>query len=234
MAPDPDDAEVRLAESFGDVARALLQTHGLQATLLRIVELAVDSLEPCEYAGISYVEGRTITSPASTHELPRIVDEIQAEVGEGPCLDAIREHGVFQSGDLATEVRWPRFARRANQETGIVSVLGVRLFVGENTMGALNLYSTRRHAFDDTDIALAFVFAVHAAVAMNAARQAEGLERAVDTRDIIGQAKGILMSREGISDDEAFDVLRRASQRLNVRLAQVAQGIVHPKDGDAD
>jgi transcriptional regulator with GAF, ATPase, and Fis domain len=220
-----DDEVVDAAETFAAVARALLEEHDMTRTLRRIVNLAVEHLAHCQFAGISYVEHRLITSPASSNDVPRILDAIQAEVDEGPCLDAIRAHEVFMTGDLADETRWPRFSTRAYAETGVRSILAVRLFVEHDTLGALNMYSKRRDAFDDTDVALGVVFATHAAVAMTSAKRQTQLERKAATRDLIGRAKGILMSLRDISDDEAFQLLRAASQRLNVKLTAVAQQV---------
>jgi transcriptional regulator with GAF, ATPase, and Fis domain len=225
MAGEPKDEVIHVAEIFGEVARALADDNDVQTTLDKIVHLAVDTLDACEFAGISFVEGRTITSPASSNEMPRIVDQIQSEVDEGPCIDAIKEHEIFQTGDLTTENRWPRFSNRAYEEAGVRSILSIRLFVKEDTMGSLNLYSTRTDAFDDTDVALGSVFAVHAAVAMSSAQHSADLERKAASRDLIGRAKGILMARQHISDEQAFDMLRRASQRLNIKLAIVAEGV---------
>lgn len=211
---------------FGEVARSLAHHRDLEAILADIVGLAVAHLDACEYAGISLIEGRRITSPASSNDVPRSLDAIQEEVGEGPCLDAIKEHEVFQTGDLHGETRWPLFATRANGETGVLSILSLRLFIEEDTMGALNLYSSRFDAFDETDVALASVFAVHAAVAMSSARREENLERKADSRDLIGQAKGILMARSSLDEEQAFDLLRRASQRSNTKLTKVAEQVV--------
>jgi AmiR/NasT family two-component response regulator len=105
-------------------------------------------------------------------------------------------------------------------------MLGVRLFVEEETMGALNLYAMATDAFDDADVAIASVFAAHAAVAMRSSRREANLERKSETRDLIGQAKGILMSQSHIAEDEAFDLLRRASQRMNIKVTEVARGVV--------
>ena len=228
MPSAADDEVVRVAELFAGVARSLAVPGTLQAKLEAIVGLAVDQLRACEFAGISLVERGKITSPASSNDTPRIVDRIQAEVGEGPCIDAIRDHEVFQTGALPADRRWPKFAARAHRETGVRSILALRLFVEEDTMGALNLYSTGKDAFDDTDVALGSVFAAHAGVAMSAARREENLERKADTRDVIGRAKGILMARSLVDDEEAFDMLRRASQRLNIKLIDVAERVVHP------
>ncbi len=217
---------------FGGVARSLAAHDDPEAILNRIVHLAVEHLEACEFAGFSMIEGRRITSPASSGEVPRLVDAIQAEVDEGPCLDAIKNHAVFQTGDLAHEKRWKKFAGRAHEETGVSSILSMRLFIEADTMGSLNLYSTKPNAFDDNDVAMASVFAAHAAVAMSSAKREENLERKADTRDLIGRAKGILMARSDIDDDQAFELLRRASQRLNIKLVAVAEKVVERRPAD--
>ncbi len=228
--PHASDDVVQVAEVFAAVASTLAEEHDdLVKTLDKIVRLAVEHLDACEYAGISLVENHAVTSPASSNDIPKKLDEIQSEIGEGPCIDAIRNHEVFQTGDLEHEARWPNFSSRAHAETGVASILSIRLFVKEDTMGALTLYSTRRDAFDDSDVALATVFAVHASVAMAAARRQEGLEMKAESRDVIGRAKGILMARSGVSDDEAFAMLKSASQRMNVKLRDIAQTIAEQK-----
>ena len=173
MAPGRDDEIAEAAEVFAEVARQLLREHLVPATLQRIVELAVEHLDACEHAGITIIEGGRISSPASSGDVPRILDEIQAQVGEGPCVDAIREREVFLTGDLTAERRWPQFARRAHDETGVTSILSIRLFVEHDTMGALNLYSRRADAFGATS------------------RREAHLERKAASRDVIGRAKGI-------------------------------------------
>ena len=224
------DEVVEVAETFAAVARTLSECHDdVEAGLDRIVHLAVENLDACEFAGISLVEKRTVISPASTGDIPMRVDELQAELGEGPCIDAIKEHEVFRTGELKKEGRWPKFSQRAHQETGVSSIVAFRLFVEEDTMGALNLYSTAPDAFDDSDVALASVFAVHASVAMSAARREESLEQKAETRDVIGRAKGILMAQSGVSDEEAFAMLRSASQRMNVKLRDVAKQITEQR-----
>jgi transcriptional regulator with GAF, ATPase, and Fis domain len=136
--PGADDELVDVAEMFGEVARQLLGEHRMPETLHRIVQLAVEHLDACEFAGISLVEGKRITPPASSNDLPLLMDAIQSEVGEGPCADAIRGQEVFRTGDLLAETRWPQFSRRAH-ETGVNRILAVRLFAEHETMGALNL-----------------------------------------------------------------------------------------------
>ncbi len=211
-----------LAAMFGEVARALRAEGSVEATMDRIVKLAVETIDGCDHAGISFVQGRKITTPAASDDVPVTVDAIQYEADEGPCLDAIREHEVFSTDDLRREQRWPHFSARAVEESGVLSMLCFRLFIEQDTMGALNLYSRTEAAFDTDDATVGSVFAAHAAVALSAAIKQQQLEEAVQSRDIIGQAKGILMAREHVTADEAFDMLRRGSQRLNIKLRELA------------
>ena len=220
-----EQTPVELAETFAAVARSLLDEDDVQSTLNRITTLAVDTIDGCDHAGISLVEGRKISTPAASDEVPVLVDAVQYETDEGPCLDAIREHETFRTGDLATEDRWPKFSRRAAEESGVVSVLSFRLFADTDTMGALNLYAKHRDAFDDEAVAVGSVFATHAAVALAGAQQDEQMQKALQGRDVIGQAKGILMAQQGVSADEAFDILRRASQRMNIKLRELAERV---------
>ena len=218
-----------LAETFAEVARALRSEPDVQQTLQRIVDLAVETVEGCDHAGISLVHGRKISTPAASDDVPRQVDAIQYETDEGPCLDAIRHQEVFQADCLSEDRRWPLFSARAARQVGVESMLAFRLFVEEDTLGALNLYSRREAAFDGGDEAQAIgsVFAAHAAVALSTAQHDEQLEEALATRDVIGQAKGILMAKEGVTADEAFAMLRVASQRLNVKLRELAEGVTY-------
>ncbi|MBA2360086.1 MAG: GAF and ANTAR domain-containing protein [Actinobacteria bacterium] len=220
------EPDVRLAEVFGEVARSLLTERDVEQTLAKIIQLAVETIEPCEHAGIDIIGRRTIRPVVQSDETASDFGRIQVAVDEGPCLDAIREQEVFVTGRLSHERRWPAFSARAHEETGIQSVAAFRLFADEETMGALNLYSTEADAFDEHDIAVGSVFAAHAAVALTSAREREHLEEALQTRDLIGRAKGILMARQTITDDQAFDLLRRASQRLNVKLRDVAGEVI--------
>jgi len=232
VMPTKPEPEVELAETLAEVARGLLDVHDVDSTLERICELAVKTVTGCETAGISIARGTGVTSRVRSDDVPRIVDEIQSETQEGPCVDAIRHHQVFITGSLTQERRWPHFAGRAHDETGVESVLSMRLFARDDTMGALNLYSSERDAFSDEDIAVASVFAAHAAVALSAAQREAHLEAKADGRDIIGMAKGIIIARQHVSDEEAFDILRRASQRMNVKLRELAEQVVHPPASD--
>lgn len=228
MAGDAHDTSV--GDTFAEVARLLVAEHTATDTLARIGRLAVETVDGCDHAGVSLVERRKVITVGASDEVPALVDAIQYEVDDGPCLDAIRRHEIFIVEQLSTEKRWPRFSARAAQETGVESMLALRLFVESDTMGALNLYSRKPNAFSADAQAMGTVLAAHAAVALSAARREDELHEALGSRDMIGQAKGMLMAREGVTADEAFDTLRRASQRLNMKLRDVAERVTRGAD----
>jgi transcriptional regulator with GAF, ATPase, and Fis domain len=222
--------EHAIAEELAGVARQLQKESSPTATWQRIVELTVQHMPACESAAISLVfPGGRIDTPAATDEAARAVDRIQYENGQGPCLDAIREHDSFLTADLAEESRWPQFAGPAAKETGIHSMLGFRLFVQEDTLGALNLYSRQVGAFDDSDRTLGGLFAAHAALAMSSAQERhtrEGLEVALEGSRIIGLAIGMLMEQRQVDRETAFSILSGASQRANLKLRELAERLV--------
>ena len=223
-----DEQGTRLATTFAEVARALLSDNDLDSVLDRIAAVAVEEVDGCESAGIDLIEKRVVRTVAWSSEKARRMGDLQNEVGEGPCLSAIVEHETFRCDDLEQEDRWPKFAQRAHTEMGIRSMLGFRLFAEEDTMGALNLHSSKRGAFDEEAEAIGSILAAHAAVAMSWAREREYMKTAIENRDVIGQAKGLLMARRDVTGDEAFELLRGASQRLNIKLAELAQQLTDP------
>ena len=219
--------ETLAAEELGGVmsraARRLQEEHGdVEATLQMITSLTITTVPAAEECSISYVIGRHTVEPrASTGELPRAVDALQSELGEGPCMDAAWDEEVVRVDDLAAEQRWPRFAARAS-EMGVGSMLCFQLFVEGDRLGALNVYARTPGAFDTEAEAVARMLATHAAVALAGAQHETNLRTAMDSRDLIGQAKGILMERHRLTADQAFGVLARASQEMNRKLVDVA------------
>ena len=225
---DEDERAVELAEMFADVARSLAAQPDVEATLANTVQLAASNLQACEFAGVSQVKGHTVTTAIATSDHVLALDSLVSDLQEGPCFDAIREHTVLQTGDLGNDPRWPSFGPRACETAGIKSMVSFRLFDDRITIGVLNLYSSLTDAFDDVDVALGAVFSAHASVGISNARLEENLERKAMSRELIGRAKGILMARSDVTEQEAFDLLRRASQRLNMKLVDVAADVVKP------
>ncbi len=214
------------AARFAEIARELASARTLDETLQRVVDLACEVIEGCASATISFIHrGGKISSPAFAGGLAREADELQYRLGEGPCLEAIRAHETFRIDDMDEEARWPRFRERV-LELGVSSMVTFRLFHDEDTMGALNLYSREPRAFDEESEAVGSIFASHAAVALKAAISEAGDKEALASRDVIGQAKGVIMERHGVSAQAAFNVLRAMSQRKNRRIRDIAQEIV--------
>jgi GAF domain-containing protein len=225
------DAEGRgLAEAFALIARELRAESGPVLTQQRVTKTAVEVVEGCDHAAISLVHRHgKVTTVAPTDEVAVLVDAIQYETGQGPCVGSISEHEVYLSDDLAVDSRWPRFSRRAAEETGVRSMLTFRLFVDDDTLGALNLYSRSVGAFDHNARGVGALLAAHAAIAMDAAQAHQHtaeLDEALLSNRRIGIAMGILMVTRHLTEDQAFALLKQASQYLNVKLRNVAGAII--------
>ena len=212
----PDNPD--LAMTLAAVAQAMAVETELPALNVRVCELAVEAVPACDHADVMTVtNGGHLTVPGASNWVGLRVVSFEEEFGEGPCIDAFRSKALVDAPDMATDGRWPDFAARCLSETPVRSGIGVPLLVGPRAIGSLDMYSNAPSAFD-------------------AAHQRMHLERALANRDVIGQAKGILMAQSKVSADEAFELLRRASQRLNERLVVVAERIVreHERRSDDD
>ena len=212
-----------LARELADLARALQSASSPQEVLDRAVATAVDLVPGAAEGTISLVRSRrTVTSAAATSAAARHLDELQTELGEGPCLDAVYTQRSTRVDHLARETeRWPALAARAD-EIGLPSMLCLQLFVDGDNLGALNLLGAEPAAFGDTSEHVGLLLAAHAAVAVADARDLEHTHLGLAHRDVIGQAKGILMERHRLSADQAFALLASISQDLNRKLYDIA------------
>ena len=197
----------------------------VQPALDAVLATAVTTIDPAQDAGVILLVNGTLTPQATTGSAPHELDALQHRTGVGPCIDAAREQTVIQVDDLTTETRWPGFGDRA-VELGVLSMLCVPLWSGTTQLGTLSLYSPVAQAFSDRDVWLTRLFAVHAALALAGARRTEQFSAAVQSRDVIGQAKGILMERRRLTADDAFQCLVLASQAANLKLAVIAEHLV--------
>jgi GAF domain-containing protein len=235
MAEDPpvrqavgstgDSAEPGIARQLSELARQLQADLTTETLLRHIVMAAVTEVPGAQHAGITLVTGKEFTTPAASGELIERIDQVQYQAGEGPCLDAARHHETVSCDDLGTETRWPRFARQA-ADLGVRSMLSFQLFAGGDSFGALNLYAADPAAFGPNSESTGLLLASHAALAMAAARTEAGLLTAMDSREMIGQAKGILMERYKITGVQAFGLLVASSQAVNRKLRDVAGHLV--------
>lgn len=219
-----------VAAAITEAARTIHSPRSLEDTLDTIVQTVVLALPAFNHAGISIThrDGR-IETMSGTDQLVWELDSLQYELGEGPCVDSIREHPVVLVERAHHEQRWPRYIPRAIQ-SGLRAQLGLRLYSDGETLGGLNLYSTQSETIDPDSRELAELFATHAAIALGRARKEDQLNQAIATRKIIGQAIGIVMERYQLSEERAFQFLIRASQSGNVKLREVAQEIVVSTD----
>jgi GAF domain-containing protein len=225
--------------SLASIAKILIGQETVHSTLARIAQIAVRLVEGADFGCVSLVKGDDIETVGATDELAIRIDDIQYETGEGPCLSSIRERTTYRIDDMSKDTKWPNFSHRA-ASLGAGGLLAFVLDVDGSdgaSLGALNLYARSPNAFTEEGRTLGAIFASQAAVALaNAqthARDLERLEKALASRDVIGQAQGILMSQEGLSADEAFARLRRASQGLNQKLRDVARDVVRQAGGPA-
>jgi ANTAR domain/GAF domain len=222
-----------LAMAFAEIARYLYEADNFEDVLTRIVESTVSTVSGCDMASITVREGaeafRTI---ASTHSAATAADEAQYQAHEGPCLDAVDEAVVYAPS--FPDPRWPALASRPT-DSGAEAVVSYRLtapgrIAEDSVAGSLNSYAETPQAFGDEAQEIGLILAAHASVGMRAVRERESVEQfgrqlheALSSRDVIGQAKGILMERLRITPEEAFDTLRRSSQRLNLKLREIAE-----------
>lgn len=240
-----------LARQFARLTRSLMSERTVAGVLSTIAGALAEVVPAGHLVSVTLLapDGRLHT-PAGTDPLGVELDRLQERFDEGPCLEAARTPGLAYtySGDLANDRNWTRFGPAA-ADLGFRSVLSTAMprdTTPRRLAGALNVYSRRAGALgEQIDRDRALLLATHASLAVaqtEAVHRAElvqtQLRQALDTRDVIGQAKGILMHSRGISADEAFELLRRTSQDLNIKLAELARTLathhteLEPRDPD--
>lgn len=228
-------ADFPLAARFAELATALFAAGTVGGVLDHLVVVATRVVDGAEAASVSLRGGRgELSSPAYSEALAFDCDQMQYRHGEGPCVAAAASPGpaFSASADLQDEGAWPVFAPAA-AAAGARAVCSFGMFPDPEEefprLGALNLYARRPHVFDGGSRDVGMLLAAHASVALAsvsaleaASLEAAQLTQGLRSRDVIGQAKGILMERRGFTAERAYDTLRDASNRLNVKLNEVA------------
>jgi GAF domain-containing protein len=219
-------------EAFAELGRIRLADIDLDALLDKIAQLAKRTIPGASEVSVTLMHGNHPQTAAFTDDLALALDEKQYERGYGPCLDAADTTTTQMVPDTGNEQRWPGWAAVAAQ-AGVHSSLSVGLPVHEHVTGALNIYATTPKAFDDDAIAMAQTFAGFAAVGLaNAhlyetqATLAGHMQKAMENRAVIEQAKGIIMGDRHCTPDQAFAVLAKLSQDTNRKLRDVATALV--------
>lgn len=228
-AQQTDDELRAVAESFAQLG-AELESMGPSAALDAVARMAVDRVPGARCASItSYDHGRFRTV-AATDELAQRADDIQYALGSGPCLDAIVEDTLYRPRDLRHDDRWPEYGAKVSSELGLLSMLSYRLgHEVDDTIDGLNIYADEVGAFDERAELVGLMLATHGAlaVALSANQlQVENLQKALTSNREIGVAMGILMARHHVTREQAFGLLRMASQNSNRKLHDVALQVV--------
>ena len=225
------------ASGIEELASVLFSEETLESILDRVVQVAVDLLDPIVAASVTLSGDQRYRTIAWSDEGALRVDEVQYTVGRGPCLEAVRTGEPTELDETAHAETWPETISAAHTE-GWEGIVALPLIAGRSgTVGALNLYTKEAGALDELRFT-ANLFARYAAVLIANARAyddasnlAGGLREAMTTREVIGVAKGILIERHGLGWDAAFDELRDRSQRTNEKLRDVAAAIVRERMG---
>jgi GAF domain-containing protein len=227
-----DDIQEIIAQALVavDILARALHADGarLQATLDAITAHAVAMHPAVQDAGLILLVGGKLVPQSVTGQAPQLLDSRQQNTGSGPCIEAAREQALICIDNMPCDPRWPGFSAAA-QTCGVASMLCVPLWVNERTLGALSLYASEPGAFSEYDKKVMETFATLAALALSKAQQREQFTGAIVSRDVIGQAKGIIMERYQVSAEAAFSLLTRLSQEWNVKLYKVARHIAETR-----
>ena len=231
---DLDDIDLAaVAETFEELGRSVAANDPV-VTLATVAEQAVARMSGARWASVTtlrYGEFRTV---AATDEVARLADAVQYELGSGPCVDAIVDDAVYRPDDLRHDDRWPEFGRRVSSEFGVLSMVAYRLRVdtddgvedaADRGVDSLNVYADQPRALDDAAVLTGLMLATHGAVASALAANRSRvvhLEQALRSSREIGMAMGVLMAVHKVTEDQAFDLLRMASQNTNRKLRDVA------------
>lgn len=228
MGAGVNDAKDWMGE-FVHLAQGLAATSDETERLQLAVDSAVGLVARCDHAGVTINEKRGLVTRVSSDDVVRRANELQGEVGEGPCLDVMRDQDALVSPDLSRERRWPRWVPQVRAELGVGSMMSLLIYTDSRSYGALSLYAQRGKRFDADDVAVGQALAGHLAVVMTSGREIDQLGLALHNRLTIGRAEGVLMERLGLGPDQAFDYLRRVSSHTNRKLADVASEIVETR-----
>jgi GAF domain-containing protein len=199
--------------------------------LTTVAHLAVQSLPQAMFAGVTMMVDDRVSTQAFTDATCPEIDQVQYQTGYGPCLEAFRQGALIAAESLEGDDRWPEFAAAAVAR-GVRSTLSLPLLAGQGSVGALNFYAGVDRAFGEADVGTARLFAAQAAVVLlnaqaywGARLKTEHMQVALEGRQVIDMAKGIIMNTMGCGPDEAFDVLVKQSQQENRKVRDIAAEI---------
>ena len=222
--PDPATSGV-----FSDLAALVYASDDYTEVFEAVVRAAPRLVRGCDHASLMMRRDGRFATVAGSDDTATMIDSFELELGEGPCLDAIIDETVFHDADLTDGSPWPRLTARVLAQTPVRGMAGFRIIVDQKKSGALNLFSDEPGALDQHSVDQGIVLASFVSVAMLASdeRQAANtLRDGLRSNREIGKAIGLMMAFHKVDDQAAFEMLRRASQDMNIKLAEVAREFV--------
>jgi transcriptional regulator with GAF, ATPase, and Fis domain len=220
------------ATVFSALAEIIYHGSDASEVYAAICVAATLTVTGCDHASLLVRRDNRYVTIGASDRIAQRIDDMERIAGDGPCVDAIEEETPQIETDLTTPSQWHQLAARLVAETPVRGAMGFRILVDQRKTGALNLFSDKAGVFDTQSAGQAIVLASFASVAINAVAQGEDvatLRRGLMSNREIGKAVGMLMMLHGVSEHEAFDVLRRYSQDLNIKLADVARTVIESR-----
>jgi GAF domain-containing protein len=221
-----------LAGILREMGAVVLAAETVETVVELVITSAVSSIGGTVGAGVTLIDTRGKRSLAASDALVERADTLQYQLDAGPCLTAWRDQVTVRIDDLATETRWPQWCEAA-AELGFRAMLSVPLAAGGTSVGAIKVYSTQTDAYDERDEQVLALFAKQAAILLvnsrtlaDARQLSTDLELALVRRDVIGQAKGVLIAQGATDEQAAFKMLVSASQRTQTKLHEVARQLI--------
>jgi GAF domain-containing protein len=222
----PLTSDAALAVRMAELARQLAMPLALPDVLTGVTKTVLEVISGADAAGfLLFTKGEKYETQAATTDLMFELDRLQVKYGEGPCVEAAIDELIVRTDDFQREQRWPNYSAEV-LKLGLRSALSFKLYTTNRNAGALNIFAFEPNAFDAEDEAVGSVLAAHAAAAILASRQGDQLQSALSNRDVIGQAKGVIMERYKVDAIRAFEMLRELSQSANEKLVDVAARVI--------
>lgn len=228
--PSATETLRRLAEIYAELQAEVDSVDTVAGTMEAVVKVTVRRLDGADEASITTLRHGKFRTAVTTGDIATRGDAIQYELGSGPCVDAIVNNTTYNPEDLREDPRWPEYGRRVSEELGVRSMLSFRLAADvEGLVAGLNVYSTTDHAFSEDSAMVGLLLAAQAAPLVAAKvshEKAMNLQKAVQTNRDIGTAMGVLMGLHKVTREQAYDLLRIASQATNRKLRDVATHVI--------
>jgi GAF domain-containing protein len=221
-----------LAAVSARVSGLLLSEETVETALGLLSSLAQETVPGSSGAGVSIIDERDRRSSGATDQRVLNADDLQYELGEGPCLTAAAERRLVRIDDLADDNRWPRWATAANS-LGLRAAMSAPLVAGNSTLGAIKIYADQPHVFDARSEELLGLFAAQAAILVanvqpqdRGKRLSQDMRNAFRGRDVMNMAKGVLMGRNGVDEESALAHLLARAEEDGTTVAQAAEAVL--------